>query len=444
VGRFDAIQGDGIAEALLRVPTGGAAISLASSQEAFGIESTRLNDSFVDALFPAFPRADSVRTAGLAWALAKNTSGNVNKVVRKYAFLGDPGARPPIPRGRAVFETVPGDSVLRGEVVTLRAHALNPDGSADTLSMGTAEIEVLGPPSPRAQFGVLFGLPQTNTYLLPGPTLFRGAVPLDQGSLEVKFVVPTDGRVIGRGGEVRALLSAAGGLGVGLGADSIRIGAPLSPRIDQTPPDFSLLYASPDSLLKPGDVLTIALQDSSGIDLTRFDDAHSIFVIVDDRGTPYDLTSGFRYGSGSYTSGTVDFTIPSLPTGAHRLEIHASDTYRNIGVRTFVIDVATPSAPGSALVMDQVFNYPNPFPQETYLHARLNQAARIRVQILTVAGRRIRDFNIDGKPGENYIPWDGTDSQGEKVAIGVYLFKLTAEAPGTTRVTEVGRALRTK
>jgi len=210
------------------------------------------------------------------------------------------------------------------------------------------------------------------------------------------------------------------------------------------PPEISLLYAGPDSLLKPGDVLTIALEDSSGIDLTRFDDAHSIFVIVDDRGTPYELTSGFRYQAGSYTSGTAGFTLPSLATGAHRLEVHASDTYRNIGVRTFLIDVAAPSAPGSALVMDQVFNYPNPFPRETFLHARLNRAARIRVQILTVAGRRVRDFNVDGKAGENYIPWDGTDSQGENVAIGVYLFKLTAEAPGASRVTEVGRALRTK
>jgi len=444
VGRFDAILGDGMAEALLRLPTGGAAISLAASQEVFGFQSSRLNDSFVDALFPAAPRADSVLAAGLAWAIAKNT-GNVNTVARKYAFLGDPGVRPPLPRGRAVWETMPGDSLLRGAVASLRGHALNPDGSTDTLSIGTVQVEVLGPPSARLQLAEPFGEPEVSTYLLPGVTLFRGTVPLALGAFEAKFVVPTDGRVIGQHGEARALLSAAGGRGVGLAFDSVRVGVTLSPRVDQTPPTISLLYPSgADSLVKPGDLLTIVLEDSSGIDLTRLDDAHAIFVIVDDRGTPYELTSGFRYDAGSYTRGTVDFAVPSLPTGAHRFEIHASDTYRNIGVRTFVIDVATPSAPGSALTMDQVFNYPNPFPRDTFLHARLNRAARIRVQILTVAGRRVRDFNVDGKAGENYIPWDGTDSQGENVAIGVYLFKLTAEAPGTSRVTEVGRALRTK
>src|SRR6185436_18510593 len=167
VGRFDAFQGDGMAEALLRLPTGGAAISLAASQEVFGIQSTRLNDSFVDALFPAAPRTDSLRTAGLAWALAKNASGNVNMIVRKYAFLGDPGVRPPLPRGRAVWETTPGDSLVRGAVAALRGHALNPDGSLDTLSMGTVQVEVLGHPSPRVQLAEPFGEPQVATYLLP-------------------------------------------------------------------------------------------------------------------------------------------------------------------------------------------------------------------------------------------------------------------------------------
>jgi flagellar hook assembly protein FlgD len=92
--------------------------------------------------------------------------------------------------------------------------------------------------------------------------------------------------------------------------------------------------------------------------------------------------------------------------------------------------------------MTEVFNYPNPFPRETYLHARLNRAARLRVQILTVSGRRVRDFALDGKAGENYIPWDGRDSEGEKVALGVYIVKLTAEVPGGNRATAIARALR--
>ena len=266
---------------------------------------------------------------------------------------------------------------------------------------------------------------------------------MDRGSFELRFVVPTDGRVIGRGSQIRALLSAAGGEGVGLAADSLRIAASLSPRVDQTPPTIRLLGAAGnDSTVAPGSVLTFELEDSSGIDLTRFDDAHSIFVIVDDRGTPIDLTPTFRYEPGSYTRGTATLILPQLEGGAHMLEVHASDAFRNVGVATFIIDVAAGTGPNTALTMTEVFNYPNPFARDTYLHARLNRAARLHVQILTVSGRRVRDFSLEGKAGENYIPWDGRDSQGEKVALGVYLVKLTAEASGGNRATAVARALR--
>ena len=92
--------------------------------------------------------------------------------------------------------------------------------------------------------------------------------------------------------------------------------------------------------------------------------------------------------------------------------------------------------------LTQVFNYPNPFEGTTYIHARLNQAGAIRVRILTVAGRRVRELSTDGRAGENYLPWDGKDSEGENVAIGVYLVRVTAESPTGNRASAVGRALR--
>ena len=106
--------------------------------------------------------------------------------------------------------------------------------------------------------------------------------------------------------------------------------------------------------------------------------------------------------------------------------------------------MANAPAAGGALVLDQVFNYPNPFPRETFLHARVNQPARLKIQILTVAGRRVWETQIDGKAGENYIPWNGRDSVGEKVAIGVYLFKVTAESPSGAKASSIGRALLTQ
>jgi flagellar hook assembly protein FlgD len=74
----------------------------------------------------------------------------------------------------------------------------------------------------------------------------------------------------------------------------------------------------------------------------------------------------------------------------------------------------------------------------------LNQPARLTIRVLTVAGRRVWETQWDGRAGENYIPWNGTDSVGEKVAIGVYLFQVTGETPSGAKATAIGRALRTR
>jgi flagellar hook assembly protein FlgD len=68
----------------------------------------------------------------------------------------------------------------------------------------------------------------------------------------------------------------------------------------------------------------------------------------------------------------------------------------------------------------------------------------MRVQILTVAGRRVRELQAEGQAGQNYIFWDGLDSAGEKVAIGVYLIRVIADTPGGGHATAMGRALRTE
>jgi len=444
VGKFDALGQEGLAELLLKTPGGGAAACLASTELVFPFESTQLNDEFVDQLFPLKPRVDSTSTVGVAYQRAKNL--HVNSIVRKYVLLGDPALTPPIPRGRGVWEKGAQDSVLRGDLAIFRGHALAPDSSADTLSTGTVRIQVQGKPFARSQVGAgCCGSPETFPYTVPGPILYRGDVPLTGGVFEARFVVPLDARAAGGVGQLRALLSAAGGRGVGLAVDSLRIGLGLSSRTDLVPPTITLLYApGQDSTFQPGDRLTFALEDSSGIDLTRLDNAHTIFTILDDRGAPVELTTGFGYDPGSYTRGTVAYTLPQVPEGLHTIEVHASDTFGNIAVRTFVIDVHSPARPGDPMQLSQVFNYPNPFEGITYIHARLNQAGAIRVQVLTVAGRRIRELTSSGRAGENYLPWDGKDSEGENVAIGVYLFKVTAESQEGKRASAVGRALRAR
>ncbi|HZI89335.1 MAG TPA: C25 family cysteine peptidase, partial [Candidatus Polarisedimenticolia bacterium] len=229
VGKFDALGQEALAELLLKSPNGGAVASIAATELVIPDSSTELNDAFVDQLFPLRPRVDSTRTVGEAYRLAKNL--HINTVVRKYVLLGDPALLPPIPRGRGVWEKAPLDSVLRGDVVVLGGHALQPDSSVDNTSNGTVRIQIQGKKFARVQTGVaqICCRTDTVTYRVPGPVLFRGEVPLAAGAFTVRFVMPLDTRIVGTG-QLRALLSSAGGRGVGLAVDSLRIAQGISAR----------------------------------------------------------------------------------------------------------------------------------------------------------------------------------------------------------------------
>jgi hypothetical protein len=74
---------------------------------------------------------------------------------------------------------------------------------------------------------------------------------------------------------------------------------------------------------------------------------------------------------------------------------------------------------------------PNPFGDETTLRWQLEDAARVRVEVFDVRGRRVATL-LDGArsagPGE--IRWTGRDGNGRAVAAGVYFVR--AEAAGET------------
>ena len=55
------------------------------------------------------------------------------------------------------------------------------------------------------------------------------------------------------------------------------------------------------------------------------------------------------------------------------------------------------------------------------------------VRVYTVSGRRVYETRLDGlPPGHHEIPWDGLDEEGQKLANGVYFYKLVAHGSSGT------------
>jgi len=73
-------------------------------------------------------------------------------------------------------------------------------------------------------------------------------------------------------------------------------------------------------------------------------------------------------------------------------------------------------------------NYPNPFNPETYISVALPVASQVNLKIYNVAGQLVKTL-VDGEemvPGMHVVRWDCTNETGEKVASGIYFYKMSA------------------
>ncbi len=127
---------------------------------------------------------------------------------------------------------------------------------------------------------------------------------------------------------------------------------------------------------------------------------------------------------------------PELSEGQNTLQIYAKDASGNLS-----------DSAGLKLVFNvyknpdlvNVFNYPNPFQNDTYftfeLHG-MDVPEEFLIKIYTVAGRLIRDISLPAselKIGFNKIYWNGRDQDGDRIANGVYLYKMISKSGGVVK-----------
>jgi len=88
---------------------------------------------------------------------------------------------------------------------------------------------------------------------------------------------------------------------------------------------------------------------------------------------------------------------------------------------TFVEDIPGPAA----FRLHQ--NAPNPFNPVTVVSYDLPEPAHVRIQVFNIAGRLVRTL-VDEHQESGYrtAVWDGTNDAGQKVASGVYLYRMTS------------------
>ena len=123
----------------------------------------------------------------------------------------------------------------------------------------------------------------------------------------------------------------------------------------------------------------------------------------------------------TYESDNISITSVSFDT-----------TGGNVALRYVMTDVFEQHP--VSLQFELYQNYPNPFNPETCIAYRLPVSCDVHIRIFSLMGEQIKSFHYRHQTaGFHHITWDGTDSQGNQMASGIYFLELKADGYSVTR-----------
>ena len=126
---------------------------------------------------------------------------------------------------------------------------------------------------------------------------------------------------------------------------------------------------------------------------------------------------------------------PDLPNDEYHLQVHATDVSENtVETQIYRFHLEEPVS------IAHLLNVPNPIRTNTVFTYNLAQAPdRVTVKIYTVSGRLIRTIeDASARRGYNETDWDARDENGERLANGVYFYKVIVETDGR-KIENIGR-----
>lgn len=363
---------------------------------------------------------------------------------RKFNLLGDPSLRFGVAPLRVTIDEVAGTALDTTEAqlraldrVTVRGRVVGTDGTVQATYDGRVNLTVFDSqrrvPLPYVRY-----MP-TPYYLQRNDLIWRGTVDVAAGRFEATFVVPKDISYSNERGFVLAY-SASGQTHAAGSTAQVRVGGSVpNPPDDGQGPSVRLFLGDTTfvagSLVPHDPELIVRLADETGINTAGAGVGHEMLLVINgDERSAVDIGALFEADPGAYASGQVRYRLEDLPPGPGTLRVRAWDVLNNSGEASldFVVSAS------ERLDVRQVLNFPNPMVSGTRFSFEHNQpigtAARVQIRIYTLTGRPVRTIDeMETLPagvlgtGRVQVMWDGRDDDGDRLAAGVYLYKVRVE-----------------
>ncbi|MAP99445.1 MAG: peptidase C25 [Flavobacteriaceae bacterium] len=444
--KFDNPNRDTAGEFLYWNKYGGSIALITTTRQIFVSVGVNFNLTLENYLFSL--NSDNYTSMAEALRLTKTDLSISNSDQRRLVFfIGDPAMKLAIPKPDINITKINDimiqdfDSSLRGlDLVKISGEMTNSNGSINDLFQGELIATVFDKEINRstlANDGTTdnSGNPIILNFNTLGEVLFRGKSTITDGLFELNFVIPKDVGMQVDYGKFSFYAKENNNLNDKNGYDlSVLIGGinenaeedNLGPEIDLFMNDESFVSGG---ITNENPNLIVKLFDLNGIN-TSSGVGHDIIAVLDNDDTKsFRLNEYYQANLDDYQNGTVNFPLNNLVPGLHTLRLKAWDVYNNSSeseIEFIVFDE------DQDLVIENLLNYPNPFINYTEFWFNHNSSTNLNVtiQVFTISGRLVKTINgiTDSSGNTNFsrdFSWDGRDDFGDKVAKGVYIYKLT-------------------
>jgi len=435
---FDDPSKNSLGGSLLYDDSIGAIALMTTTRVVFAASNRVLNDNYLKIALQ--PDANGkYLSLGEAVKRTKNytyqTSGDVYNN-RKFVLLGDPAMKLAYPEWKLQLTTINGQNisgndtlkalnkfVFAGKLTDAAGNFKNDfNGTLSTIVYDKAQmVSTLGndPASPVTQFST-----QTNV-------LYKGVSTVQNGLFNFTFIVPKD--ISYQTGRGRLSLYADNGIQdangmsnsffIG-GAGSIISADTAGPVIHPFMNDTNFKNGG---LTDENPLLLIQLFDSSGINTVGTGIGHDITAVVDgDEKNSIVLNSFYSAVADSYQQGQVLYQLSNLAEGKHSIKIKAWDVADNSGTAVIEFTVVKKNK----LQIQNLFNYPNPFQNNTTFSFEHNQPGidlNVTIDIFSMNGLRVdqikKGLNSSGNRVVS-IQWNGCSENGRKMQGAMYIYRI--------------------
>lgn len=439
-------QEDNIGETALLNKRGGAVSFFGTTRTVYSSYNRVMNLAFMRQALSGIATGEAVRLAKNSLIITSQDH-TTNKL--QYTLLGDPALHLAYPTLQAVVDDINGASVKEGEplilragtTVTVRGH-IEQDGQRQTGYNGTVTATVRDAEEQitcRLNDTSKEGAEEPFVYKDRTKVIFHGTDSVQAGRFAFRFTVPQDISYTNGTGLINlyAIDNSRTAIANGL-CDHFVLGGATTAQRDTIGPKV-YCYLNSENFTN-GDKVNLTpyfvaqVSDDSGINATGNGIGHDIQLIIDGQtAQTYTLNDYFSYDFGSYTSGTVGFSIPTLNAGKHKLQFRVWDTQNNSTTSELSFEVVESLEP----VFFDVECTRNPAETTTsfrIIHDRTGSQMDVILDIFDMSGRHLWQHAESGVPtdGTYLIDWDLTSGSGSRISTGVYLYRVRISSEGSS------------